>query len=134
MRERRLPEDRPHRASRVSGRSHFSAKNILLGDSKSRWVIANGCITEFPGLPDIFPNWTISDQEVQFDLGEYRLDPANDNLDISRAQKLAQKGIYTLDGDSLRLCIGYDGKARPTSFATTRGSGFALYVLRRLKE
>jgi uncharacterized protein (TIGR03067 family) len=40
-------------------------------------------------------------------------------------------GIYELDGNSLTLCLGLTGAARPTTFATTAGSGHALERLRR---
>jgi hypothetical protein len=40
-------------------------------------------------------------------------------------------GIFRLDGDELLLCIGVVGSRRPTTFATTRGSGHALERLRR---
>ena len=40
-------------------------------------------------------------------------------------------GIYELDGDVLRICFNTRGSARPSSFATTPGSGFALETLTR---
>jgi uncharacterized protein (TIGR03067 family) len=40
-------------------------------------------------------------------------------------------GIYQLDGDSWKICLGFAGSTRPTSFATTPGSGHALETLVR---
>ena len=40
-------------------------------------------------------------------------------------------GIYHLDGDDLRLCLGLTGAPRPQRFATAPGSGHALERLRR---
>jgi len=40
-------------------------------------------------------------------------------------------GIYHLDGDDLRLCLGLTGAPRPQRFVTAPGSGHALERLRR---
>jgi uncharacterized protein (TIGR03067 family) len=40
-------------------------------------------------------------------------------------------GIYELDGDSWKICLGLAGKRRPTKFAAEKGSGHALETLRR---
>jgi uncharacterized protein (TIGR03067 family) len=40
-------------------------------------------------------------------------------------------GIFRLEGDGLRLCLGVVGATRPKRFATTPGSGHALEKLRR---
>src|SRR5262249_50729389 len=40
-------------------------------------------------------------------------------------------GIYKLDGDTWKLCLAMRGSVRPSKFATTNGSGFALEILTR---
>jgi uncharacterized protein (TIGR03067 family) len=40
-------------------------------------------------------------------------------------------GIYQLEGDSWRICLGFAGNPRPASFATTPGSGHAMETLVR---
>jgi uncharacterized protein (TIGR03067 family) len=42
-------------------------------------------------------------------------------------------GIYELDGDTYKVCIGLTGKDRPTEFASKPGSGHVLEVLKREK-
>lgn len=40
-------------------------------------------------------------------------------------------GIFALDGDTLTICLGLTGAARPTTFATAPGSHHALETLHR---
>jgi uncharacterized protein (TIGR03067 family) len=42
-------------------------------------------------------------------------------------------GIYELDGDTYRVCIGLPGKSRPTAFESKPGTGHVLEVLTREK-
>jgi uncharacterized protein (TIGR03067 family) len=42
-------------------------------------------------------------------------------------------GIYELEGDTYRVCLGLTGKSRPTEFASKPGSGHVLEVLKREK-
>ena len=46
--------------------------------------------------------------------------------------RLYTKGIYLLQGDVLRYCIAAPGRPRPTEFATTKGDGYTLVVLKRI--
>ena len=40
-------------------------------------------------------------------------------------------GIYELDGDTWRICLGLAGKNRPTKFVSSPGTGHALEILKR---
>jgi uncharacterized protein (TIGR03067 family) len=40
-------------------------------------------------------------------------------------------GIYELNGDDWKLCMGLTGKSRPARFVTAKGTGHALETLRR---
>ena len=42
-------------------------------------------------------------------------------------------GIYEIDGDTWKICIGLTGKERPKEFATKADTGHALEVLKRDK-
>ena len=43
------------------------------------------------------------------------------------------RGIYQLDGDRLKICLGEPGKGRPAKFETKPGSGHKLLELKRAK-
>jgi hypothetical protein len=45
------------------------------------------------------------------------------------------KGIYSLDGEKLRICYAYDPELpSPTDFKSMRGDRGYLYVFERVKE
>jgi uncharacterized protein (TIGR03067 family) len=46
------------------------------------------------------------------------------------------KGIYEIDGDTLKVCvaIGSNAKERPKTFESNEGSGTTLTILKRVKE
>src|SRR5262249_26169293 len=66
----------------------------------------------------------------------YTLNPNADpkTIDLSDTEGRKALGIYSLEGDKLRICWTERGKARPTEFATKPGSGFDLFVLKREKK
>ena len=43
-------------------------------------------------------------------------------------------GIYELDGDTWKICLGLTGKNRPTKFASAPGTGHALEILKRAHD
>jgi uncharacterized protein (TIGR03067 family) len=43
------------------------------------------------------------------------------------------QGIYTLEKDSLKVCLARPGKPRPTEFSTKENDGRRLIVLKRAK-
>ena len=42
-------------------------------------------------------------------------------------------GIYSLEGDTLKICHGEDNDPRPTEFASKEGTKLALIVFKRVK-
>ena len=68
------------------------------------------------------------------ELGTYELEPTSDPKTIDVVTELdTSKGIYRLEGDSLRICGVPNGAERPTEFVTKRGTTQTLFVLKRQK-
>lgn len=71
--------------------------------------------------------------------GTHRLDPAKDPKQIDAMRSKGPdagetlKGIYTLEGDTFKVCFAAAGKDRPTEFSTTSGGGHRLLVMKRSK-
>lgn len=72
--------------------------------------------------------------------GTYVLDPGKKpaTIDMTAAddKKEVVKGIYALEGDTLKICMtdGPDKESRPTEFSAKKGSRYLLVVLKRLKK
>jgi uncharacterized protein (TIGR03067 family) len=69
--------------------------------------------------------------------GTFMLDPWQKPKTIDGKMEGADKtvqGIYELDGDTLKICNGQPGEARPKEFATKAGSGLTLVVWKKVKK
>jgi uncharacterized protein (TIGR03067 family) len=69
------------------------------------------------------------------------IDPTKNTKEINVTLKVGaqkgrvDKGIYQIDGDTLRICIQTDkDSARPREFGSPAGSQLWLVVLQRSKE
>jgi|SRR5271154_1906148 len=58
----------------------------------------------------------------------------NMNFDAGPEKGNTNLGIYELDGDNWKLCLATRGAVRPSAFAATPGTGFALETLARDKQ
>src|SRR5688572_20362886 len=76
--------------------------------------------------------------EKREEKGTYKLDPSGKPKAIDIKQADSEKpyyGIYTLDGDTLKICMSPDeGKPRPTEFTAKEGSGLMILELKREKK
>jgi len=59
--------------------------------------------------------------------------PASIDLTIEQAKPTIQ-GIYELDKDTLKICVGLEGNKRPTEFKSAANSGTSLLILQREKK
>jgi uncharacterized protein (TIGR03067 family) len=71
--------------------------------------------------------------KATFTIDETNRPPAIDyiNLEGSHARK-AQAGIFTLDGDTLKICMAAPGKPRPSDLASKSGDGRSFTTWRRV--
>ena len=85
---------------------------------------------------------TFKGDKVTFKAGEevtYSVDPTKKpkelNVHIEKdGKKVTMKGIYELDGDTLKTCFNTAGKVqRPTEFASKAGTEHELAVYKREK-
>jgi uncharacterized protein (TIGR03067 family) len=67
--------------------------------------------------------------------GTIKLDPTKRprEIDITPADGKTILGIYTIEGDTHKVCFAEYGGGRPTGFSTEPESGLSLYVMRRVK-
>jgi uncharacterized protein (TIGR03067 family) len=65
----------------------------------------------------------------------FKVDPAKKpkEVDLFTKKEETVVGIYTLDGDELKICFLKSGTKRPTEFATAVGSGLTLVTCKRAK-
>jgi uncharacterized protein (TIGR03067 family) len=72
--------------------------------------------------------------------GTFTVDPGKNpkTLDVTFSdgpdKGKTMHGIYELTGDTYKVCIGMPGKERPKEFASKKGSGHVLEVLKREKK
>jgi uncharacterized protein (TIGR03067 family) len=116
----------------------FEDQEALLGD----WVVVSFCIKgmsfdkEVAGTIVTIRSDSISirsDNELPAISG-YRLKP-NDNppaIDLIEKGDRVMRGIYSLDGKTLKLCFAPKHEAeRPTKFESSEKSDFDLLILKR---
>jgi uncharacterized protein (TIGR03067 family) len=61
-----------------------------------------------------------------------KVQPNSIDIGEDKGERKSGRGIYALDGDSLRLCLSGSGE-RPKEFKTTAGDKTNLFVLKRQK-
>ena len=96
------------------------------GDTKDAvWTISGNEITYGPNatVRAVF-KLDATTKPKKFDFDDVAKDPTQGKKGI--------KGIYEIDGDTLKICVATKGE-RPKAFESKEGSGDVLTVLKRVK-
>jgi uncharacterized protein (TIGR03067 family) len=66
---------------------------------------------------------------------EFKLDPTKKPkaIDVVLQDKKTGQGIYSLEGDTLKICHGESDDPRPSEFESKEGSRNTVVVFKRVK-
>jgi RNA polymerase sigma factor (sigma-70 family) len=120
-------------------------KEKIQGEWKVESVTLNG--KEPPDAEQVkSATWIIGAEKITVKAGDknlestYKIDPSVTPKTIDVTSKVegdkgrTMLGIYTLDGDTLKICSNLIGDDRPSELASKEGSNAMLVVLNRLKK
>jgi len=114
--------------------SHVPPHNdelLILGTWELVWAIDDGVErqTDRNRIIVAVDAWTAGENVFS-----YRMYPHTRPKQIDwKLAGLVQRGIYELDGPTLRLCVAPPGKPRPSEFETRPGDGRSLHLRRRVE-
>jgi uncharacterized protein (TIGR03067 family) len=99
----------------------------------------NGAVIPVKNLEDsrlIFKENRFTSKGGESSEGTYAVDPTASpkTIDIKLGngdKAITILGIYTLDGDTYKVCSALPGKPRPAEFSAKPGSGQGLTVMKR---
>jgi uncharacterized protein (TIGR03067 family) len=87
----------------------------------------------------------IKGEKIQFKDGDKIYDEIEIDIDPATTPKeidyhylaglkkgVRERGIYELDGDRLKICMAQPKQKRPTEFASKKGTGQQLLILKRM--
>lgn len=95
----------------------FSSARI---EVKGNRFTSLGMGAEYQGTLELDPSTNPPQLNMKFDVG-----PEKGNINLC---------IYELVGDVWKMCIATRGSVRPSIFASTPGSGFAVEILHRVNH
>jgi uncharacterized protein (TIGR03067 family) len=104
----------------------WRATSVQMDGAEQPQYVQRGMVTIFTDATMITG---LSDDPATKKTSSYRLDPTKNPKEIDLSGSESSKGIYQLDGDTLRICTSPTD--RPAAFATKQGDGLGLVVLKR---
>jgi uncharacterized protein (TIGR03067 family) len=115
-------------------------KNCLIGVWKL--VSCEGEGNKVPGeiLKGEVVRWTVTDESITWTVGKddegndkYTLNPTTRprSIDLTDKDGHHAPGIYSLDGDALKVCIDEGSEERPKEFATKAGTHLSVWIFER---
>jgi uncharacterized protein (TIGR03067 family) len=77
---------------------------------------------------------------VVMEEGTYQIDPSKKPKTMTlsilsgKDKGTTQNALYELQGDTLKICLAQPGKDRPAGFTTKSGTGFEIFMMKRVKK
>jgi uncharacterized protein (TIGR03067 family) len=116
-----------------------------LKELQGTWKVEQAKLGGIAGDKEVIEKMTVEIRDnkitikdgIRDEVAEMKLDPGQKPawLDFTPVkEKSTFKGIYELDGDTLKLCWTKEGKDRPTAFESKEGTDSVLFVLKRQKK
>lgn len=103
-----------------------------VSDEQIRWRYANDGVFTIKGQTVSFNYPGTNVPRAVLFVKDASVNPKS--IDLIGSDKTGGRGIYTITGDSLVICIGEPGvNARPTEFSAKKGSPYVLMMLRKME-
>lgn len=104
---------------------------VQVPDEQIRWRYANDGIFNIKGQTVSFTTPGTNTSRAVLFVKDPNANPKS--IDLIGSDRTGGKGIYTVTGDTLVICIGEPGvNVRPTEFSARKGSPYVLLMLRKI--
>jgi uncharacterized protein (TIGR03067 family) len=113
---------------------HWKAEKAVRGGMEAPADEIEKMTIEFKGNKAMPRHGDRSPETAEFKLDSSK-SPKTIDITVNKGDKTDKpKGIYEIDGDTLKICFSEPNEDRPTKFESPAGSKVMLIVLKRVKN